>query len=85
MLPALGDATIVLQTACLRPDAADGLPIIGPGPGLDGAVLLTGAGRKGILLGPAMGKCIADLIVNGKTDQPIDVSIPTRFGETAVA
>jgi glycine oxidase len=83
MLPALGDARIVLQTACLRPVAADGLPIIGPVPGLEGAFLLTGAGRKGILLGPAMGRCIADLILNRKTDQPIDAFSPTRFGASS--
>ncbi len=79
MLPALGDAQIVLQTACLRPLSADGAPIIGAVPGLDGAFLLTGAGRKGILLGPAMGKAMAELILKGRTDLPIDAFDPARF------
>ncbi len=79
MLPALGDARIVLQTACLRPLSADGLPLIGAVAGLDGAFVLTGAGRKGILLGPAMGKSMAELILEGRAALPIDAFDPARF------
>ncbi|MCS7206667.1 MAG: FAD-binding oxidoreductase [Dehalococcoidia bacterium] len=71
VLPDLGEAQVVLQTACLRPLSADNLPIIGPVPGLRGAYVAGGAGRKGILLCTAMGKAIADLITQGYTDIPI--------------
>ena len=42
--------------------ASDLIPIIGEVPGWEGAYLCAGGGRKGILLGPGMGKVIADLI-----------------------
>ena len=79
MLPSLADAELVQQTACLRPLSADGLPILGAVPGLEGAFVATGAGRKGILLGPAMGRATADLVLNGKTDMPIEAFAPDRF------
>ncbi|MCH7626618.1 MAG: FAD-dependent oxidoreductase [Chloroflexi bacterium] len=79
MLPSLADAELVQQTACLRPLSADGLPILGAVPGLEGAFVATGAGRKGILLGPAMGRLTADLVLNGKTDIPIEAFAPARF------
>lgn len=79
MLPSLADAELVQQTACLRPLSADGLPILGAVPGLEGAFVATGAGRKGILLGPAMGRATADLVLSGKTDLPIEAFAPDRF------
>lgn len=61
VLPYLRDARLVKQTACLRPLTADRLPIIGTVPGMDGAVVATGAGRSGIELGPALGYAAAQL------------------------
>ena len=81
VMPALSEANVVLQTACLRPVSEDGLPIIGVVPGRDGAYLATGAGRKGILLGPAMAQATADLITNGHTDLPIGPFSPGRFAK----
>jgi len=63
MLPAMADAQIVYQTACLRPVASDGLLVLGRVPGIEGAYVATGGARKGILFGPAMGRAIADLIL----------------------
>ncbi|PKB68252.1 MAG: hypothetical protein BZY82_01260 [SAR202 cluster bacterium Io17-Chloro-G3] len=71
LFPSLAGATLVKQSACLRPVAADGLPILGLVPGIERIVVATGGGRKGILLGPIMGKIAADLIANGTTDQDI--------------
>src|SRR6185295_7166148 len=65
MLPAMADARVVHQTACLRPVASDGLLVLGRVPGFDSVYIATGAGRKGILLGPAMGRAVADLILTG--------------------
>ncbi len=77
----LEDSRLVEQTACLRPLSSDGLPLIGPVPGLRGAYLATGHGRQGILQAPPTGRAIADLIVDGKTDL-LDLSAftPARFG-----
>jgi glycine oxidase len=79
MLPALADAQVVHQTACLRPVASDGLPLLGSMPGLDRVYMATGAGRRGILLGPAMGRAVADLIVTGKSNLALDAFAPGRF------
>ncbi|HXJ81272.1 MAG TPA: FAD-dependent oxidoreductase [Candidatus Methylomirabilis sp.] len=79
MLPAMADAQLVYQTACLRPLASDGLLLLGRVPGFDQVYMATGAGRKGILLGPSMGRAIADLIVTGSTKIALDAFAPGRF------
>ena len=79
IMPSLIDAQLVEHTACLRPVTPDWLPILGPVPGLDGVYVATGGGRKGILLGPAMGKAVADLITNGQTGIGIEAYAVDRF------
>ena len=78
LIPRLADATLVLHTACLRPVTPDWLPIIGPAPSWSNVFLATGAGKKGILLSPAIGKSISDLITEGKTSLSIDSCLPDR-------
>ena len=79
LMPQLTEARLVRQTACLRPVTPDWLPIIGPAPGWDNVFLTTGAGKKGILLSPAMGKATADLITEGQTLLSIETCNPHRF------
>ena len=81
ILPFLEGARLALQTACLRPLSADGLPIIGRAPGWEGVYVATGAGRKGILLGPAMGRAVADLIVRGSTHLSVQEFSVGRFSD----
>jgi glycine/D-amino acid oxidase-like deaminating enzyme len=80
---ALHDAELVEQTACLRPLTRDERPMIGAVRTLDGAYVATGHGRQGILMAPATGRAIADLILEGATGcfdlAPFD---PMRFGPT---
>jgi glycine oxidase len=80
LMPALAGASLVQQTACLRPVTPDGLPVLGRVPEWDGAYVTTGGGTKGILLAPAMGKAIADLILTGHTALPVSPCDPGRFG-----
>jgi len=79
ILPYLADAELVHHTACLRPIAPDGLPVVGPAPNNAGVFIASGTGRKGIFLGPAMAKVVAEMVA-GKTPS-VDVSglSPTRF------
>ena len=79
LMPAMKDAELVLHTACLRPLSPDWMPIIGNAPGWDNAYLATGAGKKGILISPGMGKAVADLITTGSTDMPIEGFGAERF------
>ena len=48
-------------------------------PGLEHVYVATGAGRKGILFGPAMGRAIADLILTGRASIALDAFAPGRF------
>jgi glycine oxidase len=79
LMPAMADAVVVLHTACLRPLSPDWMPVLGPAPGWDNAFLATGAGKKGILLSPGIGKSVADLILDGRTDLPVSGFSPDRF------
>lgn len=79
LMPFLKDAKIAKHTACLRPLSPDWLPIVGAAPGWRNAHLATGAGKKGILFAPAIGKATADLITTGDTDIPLAGFSPTRF------
>ena len=79
MVPSLIEAQLVQQTACIRPLSSDGLPVLGPVDGWEGVYVATGAGRKGILLGPSMGRVTADLIAKGATDIPIEAFDAARF------
>ncbi len=79
LMPFLKDAKVAKHTACLRPLTPDWLPIVGAAPGWRNAYLATGAGKKGILLAPAIGKATADLITTAKTDIPLEGFAPERF------
>ena len=82
IIPALAEAQLALQTACLRPASEDDLPILGEAPGWEGIYLATGAGRKGILLAPAMAQAVVDMITTGRTDLPVEALSPGRFLRT---
>ena len=79
LMPAMADAEIVLHTACLRPLSPDWMPIVGSVPGWENAYLATGAGKKGILLSPGLGKAVADLVTEGSTDLPVGEFTVDRF------
>ena len=77
--PATG-AELVLQTACLRPVTPDNALLLGKLPALDGAYIATGAGRQGIMRGPAMAKAVAD---PSHRARPASCSKPTELGRFA--
>jgi len=71
--PALETAPIVAKQACFRPVTEDGLPLIGPVPGVDGAYVATGHSVWGILNAPATGEAMAELILDGAA-QTVDLA-----------
>ena len=79
LVPDLAEAHLARHTACLRPVTPDWLPILGAALGYDNVYLATGAGKKGILLAPGIGKAIADLLTSGETTMPIAEFSPERF------
>ena len=56
---------MLASQACYRPVTHDGLPLIGPVPGLAGAYVATGHSVWGILNAPATGEAVAELIISG--------------------
>lgn len=82
-IPQLAEAEVVYHSAGPRPLSADGMPIIGPVPGLDGAYIATGHRNKGIHLAPLTGQIITDFIVDGtaRTRTELDTFLPARFAE----
>ncbi|MBE42906.1 MAG: hypothetical protein CL742_05280 [Chloroflexi bacterium] len=79
MIPNLEEARIVEHTACLRPLSADGKVIVGPVQNKTNVFIASGTGRKGILLGPALGKIICDLITLGQSHLDIEPFRLSRF------
>jgi D-amino-acid dehydrogenase len=85
---------LVDKTSCddwvgLRPVTPDGLPMVGPVPGLDGLFLANGHATVGLTLGPVTGKLLAGWILEGDAprvapvagDPPVDLVAlrPDRF------
>jgi glycine/D-amino acid oxidase-like deaminating enzyme len=63
--PTLREAKVLARQACYRPVTQDGLPLIGPVPGLAGAYVATGHSVWGILNAPATGEAVAELVMDG--------------------
>lgn len=82
VIPSLDRAEVVYHLAGPRPLSADGIPIIGPVPGLSGAFIATGHRNKGIHLSVLTARILRDFIVTGaaNTRTPLDRFLPQRFG-----
>ncbi|RJQ50725.1 MAG: FAD-dependent oxidoreductase [Desulfobacteraceae bacterium] len=78
-LPVLSGLRIIHAFAGLRPMSADGLPIIGPLPGIPHLIVATGHCADGIRDSAATGKAVSELIVSGKTEMPLDAFRVERF------
>jgi glycine oxidase len=85
LVPAMGNATIVERWCGFRPISADGIPILGPDPEIEGLHYATGAGRRGILLAPLVGRVVAELVTAGATDVDWEEFSVTRFESGATA
>mmetsp|Transcript_36919 Transcript_36919/g.67621 ORF Transcript_36919/g.67621 Transcript_36919/m.67621 type:complete len:359 (-) Transcript_36919:56-1132(-) len=75
----LKDAAVIRSTACFLPGSEDGLPVIGQVPKVENAYIGCGGGCWGILNGPAMGHCLASLVLGEKPSVDIDPFDPVRF------
>ena len=81
--PGLEDAEIREIRVGLRPLVPDGVPVLGPVPGIEGILLATGHGPSGLQLGPYSGKLVGDLAMglDLETDLgPFSVSRFDRIG-----
>jgi glycine oxidase len=87
VMPALAEATLVGHLAGVRPLAADRMPLIGPVPGLRGAILATGHGTKGIHLAPVTAHMVRELVLQGHSLEgiPAEAFMPDRFRRPSTA
>lgn len=64
--------------AGMRSLSPDGLPFIGPVPGLDGLHVAAGHGTLGITLAPLTGELVADLVLEGRGSGALAAFDPAR-------
>jgi len=78
-VPALADAPLIGTRRCARPQSADGRPLVGRVPWLDGLYVVAGHGPWGISTGPGSAKLLADLVLERRAGVPPALD-PARFG-----
>ena len=83
MIPALQGCPVVARWAGLRPGSPDGIPFIGPVPGVDGLYVNAGQYRNGLVTAPASVALMASLLLGAKA--PVDPSPYRLEGRLAPA
>ena len=78
-VPLLARLQVLRFFAGFRPISEDELPIIGPVPSCSKLIIAAGHGRTGVRYSAATGKAVSELIVDGKTELPIDAFAVERF------
>lgn len=79
MFPILREAKIIRAWAGIEGYIADGLPVIGPSATEENAYHAFGFSAHGFHLGPVVGRILAQLIVDGHSEIPIDAFRINRF------
>jgi D-amino-acid dehydrogenase len=78
-LEGMGTVEPTSEWCGLRPCTPDGLPIVGPVPGVDGLYVATGHAMLGLTLGPITGRLIADCILDGEPSIDVEALAVDRF------
>ena len=82
LAPAVASLAVADSWAGLRPRAADGLPVLGESADVRGLFYAAGFYRNGILLAPAAGRIVADLLTGrpaGLPPRTLEAFSPARF------
>jgi D-amino-acid dehydrogenase len=77
--PGLAGATVVETRVGFRPVTADGMPLIGPVPGCEGAFVATGLGPQGLTIGPYAGSLVAGLALGQSPAIDLTPFAPARL------
>ncbi len=78
LVPNLGARPITRSWCGFRPWAPDGLPVLGPWPGIAGLYVATGHFRNGILLAPITAALLTRCIVDGDIPSSLTPFLPSR-------
>lgn len=74
-VPSIAQASVQTTLVCARPKSFDNRPILGRVPGEERLWLASGHGGRGMSLGPASGRLMAEAIIAGS-----DAAIPAALG-----
>ncbi len=77
--PGLGRLRFLRAWAGLRPATEDGLPVVGPWPGMPGLLVATGHYRGGVQLAPITARMIRDHVLDGGSSVPGAAFLPERL------
>lgn len=77
--PGLEPAQLLEVRVGLRPMPPDGLPVVGPIPGMEGVLVATGHGPTGLQMGPYTGKIMAEMALGRPAATSIDAFAIERF------
>jgi sarcosine oxidase subunit beta len=80
--PAIGQLRMLRTWAGFRPDTPDGLPLLGPAPGVNGLVLATGHDGSGIGMSPVSARLVAAAVTKADPPLPLEPFDPRRFGDS---
>jgi len=72
LVPALASATLERSWAGLRPGSRDGLPFIGPVPGVTNLFVAAGHFRSGIMLSPGTALAMKELLLEEAPSMPLE-------------
>jgi glycine oxidase len=80
LVPRLSEARLLEHRAGLEGWPPTGArPILGRLPGFDNLYIAAGMGTLGIMMSPAVGRIMADLIVKGRIEKGLEALSPARF------
>jgi glycine oxidase len=79
-VPVSADAVLDRVRVGLRPATSDELPLMGRSSTMRGVVYATGHFRNGVLLTPLSAALLADLVIDGRSSDLLDLMRPSRFG-----
>lgn len=82
ILPALAKRHVLRSWCGLEAECADTIPLVGPVPGWQGLTLALGFSGHGFALSPAIGRAIADILLN-KSAPELHELLPERFAHLA--
>lgn len=83
--PALKHARVIRTWGGIEGYMADEVPVIGPSTTTPGLIHSFGYSGHGFQLGPGVGALVAELILDGRTDTPIERFAITRFTKAKAA
>jgi sarcosine oxidase subunit beta len=79
LVPRLAGVHLIRSWTGIDGEMPDGLPVIGPSRTTPGLIHAFGFSGHGFMLGPGIGAILAELVLDGRTDVPLDPFRIDRF------